>query len=92
MNKLTIAVTALLLGLFVWGLCEAHEIHLSDMDQPQHQISLKGCSDGSYAVESKEYGCYRLFKHTDIDHMGLHVEFITLDQDGDCSCPNTRGE
>ena len=78
--------------LFAWGLSEAHGTHLSDLPMPQTKISMFIClTDGGYAVQSEESGCYFLYKHIGFDHADLHVEPLTLDEDGVCSCPSTRG-
>ena len=75
--------------LFCWGMVEGHETHLGDVG-PQTGLSISGCQNGTYVVESKELGCFTIYKHVDLTHDALHIKQIELDQDGDCSCPEWR--
>lgn len=67
-----------------------HGTHLSDIGQ-QHQISMQPCGNGTYAIESKERGCFLLYKDMDFINPGvLHVKPLDLDEDGDCACPQQQ--
>lgn len=91
MNKLMILVTALMLGLFIYGLCEAHDTHLSDIGE-QTNITIGPCpSLSGYIVSSDQRECYLIYKQVALDHQGMHVQDIDLNKDGECTCPTMKG-
>jgi hypothetical protein len=82
-------------GFFIhvaWG----HETHLSGTGQ-HTLISSTPCQELSgYLFNTKERGCFLVYKPRDLEHVELHVQDnFPLDKDGACACPTvptTEGE
>jgi hypothetical protein len=86
-------MVVLLVVLFIWGLCSsdrvfAHETHLSGVGEQTVTSSTPCPALSGYVIESEERGCYLIYKQTDLQHSGLHVQDnFPRDGDGDCACP-----
>ena len=89
-KKMFIPMCLLLATLFVWGIAEGHGRHLSDIGY-QTNVTMTPCPDlAGYVVSSDQYECYIIYDYVGLDHSGLHVQAVTLNENGDCVCPTTE--
>ena len=90
-KKMFVPMLLLLGALFVWGIAEGHEIHLSDIGE-QTNVTIEPCPVLSgYICTSDQRECYLVYKQVDLQHSAMHVQDLPLNQDGECVCP-TIGE
>ena len=83
----------LLATLFIWGLAEAHDTHLSDVGVLT-MVTVNSCpGQGKYVVETKELGCSVIYKTISLSgHAQLHIAPQARDENGACVCPNLKGD
>jgi hypothetical protein len=100
--RILMVVYLLLLALVIFvDVSKAHGVHLSGQGDLTHHLSGQGdlthistspC-DGGYAVNTEELGCTFMYKGGEtLTHSGIHIKFLLLDKDGDCTCPEERDD